>query len=716
MTSIAPGREDDWGSVLRTVEDFTERRAAEEALEESDRRLRSFIDLSPTRLTYVDRDYRFRRVNARYLEFVRRPEAEVVGKTVAEVLGEDVFELLRPYFEQVWAGHELNFEIVRPVTDLGPRVLELHYVPDLNERGEVLGFYASTQDITDRKQAQKDLEDGEQRMRDFAETAADWFWESDAEHRTIYLSERFSDATGVPAEDVIGLSRSQRESKRELDSRSFDEVFGKFKERLAFREFEYDAAGPISDERRVLSLSAKPLFDGNGEFLGYRGTGRDVTEAHRLSEKLSPQASHDALTGLVNRRDFEQRLERVLDTVQLVHPEGGEHALCYLDLDQFKIINDTCGHVAGDELLRQLGRLLQGCVRRRDTLARLGGDEFGVLMEHCTLEQAQRVAEKLRGAVSDFRFSWDEHIFSIGVSIGLVPITRHSAGVTDVLAAADSACYVAKDEGRNRIHVYRHDDADLVRRHGEMQWVARINDALEAERFRLAALPIIPVAAAPEEGEFVELLLRMVDEQGKSIEPSAFFPAADRYGLSPRLDRWAIGAAFAWFSRHPHQLDRLHRFSINLSGATLTNEETLEFVHRQLEETKIPATKTCFEITETVAITNLALAVEFMEDLKELGCRFSLDDFGRGLSSYAYLKTLPVDYLKIDGVFVRDVLDDEIGLGLLRSINDLGKLMGKQTIAEFVPDQATLEKLREIGVDYAQGHGIGPLIELEDLA
>jgi len=437
----------------------------------------------------------------------------------------------------------------------------------------------------------------------------------------------------------------------------------------------------------------------------------DVTERKRAEQMLSFQATHDALTGLVNRSEFERRLARMLETTRT---SQDTHALCYLDLDQFKVINDTCGHMAGDELLRQLGRLLSVAVRKRDTLARLGGDEFGVLMEHCTLTQALRVANELRSTVTEFHFVWDRQIFRIGVSIGLVPITETSESVANLLSTADSACYVAKEEGRNRVHVHQLGDTELARRQGEMRWVARIDQALEDQRLQLWSQPIVPVMTGSGEGEHFELLLRLVDEQGKIIPPGAFLPAAERYGLSTKLDRWVVGAAFDWLNRNPKLLERLHLCCINLSGTSLADEDFLKFMQERLEQSKIPPQKICFELTETAAISNLSRAMTFMGILKARGCLFALDDFGSGLSSFAYLKTLPVDYLKIDGAFVKDIVNDEVSLAMVRSINDVGKVMGKRTIAELVENDAILEKLREIGVDCAQGYGISrpaPILE-----
>jgi diguanylate cyclase (GGDEF)-like protein len=461
----------------------------------------------------------------------------------------------------------------------------------------------------------------------------------------------------------------------------------------------------------VVRLNGHPVFEQSGEFRGYRGVGSDVTAAHNLSKQLSHEVSHDSLTGLVNRREFERRLDRVLATAR---DHETEHALCYLDLDQFKVVNDTSGHVAGDELLRQLGAVLRGQVRKRDTLARLGGDEFGVLVEHCTLREAQRVAETLLHAIEDFRFSWEDKGFSLGVSIGLVPINAGSGTMTDVLRQADSACYVAKDLGRSRIHLYQPDDEALARQQGEIQWVSRINTALVEDRFALTCQQIRPIGDTADTRLHCELLLRMVEADGSLISPGSFLPAAERFNLATRLDRWVVKHAFGWLRDNPRLVDRLGLCSINLSGQSVGDGDFLGFVSDLLVSHSVPTDRICFEITETAAVANLTAASQFINSLRAKGCQFALDDFGSGLSSFNYLKHLPVDYLKIDGVFVRDIVTDPVDLAMVRSINEMGHVLGKRTIAEFVEDQPILDRLRELGVDYAQGYHIGRPRPLSD--
>ena len=378
----------------------------------------------------------------------------------------------------------------------------------------------------------------------------------------------------------------------------------------------------------------------------------------------------------------------------------------HLDLDQFKVINDTCGHLAGDELLRQLSEILLSEVRKRDTLARLGGDEFGVLMEHCDIGHARRVTDALRAKVEEFRFVWQDKKFSIGVSIGLVPISVEIGNVNDVLSAADAACYAAKDAGRNRVHIYSVDDKQVSQHRGEMKWVSKINQALEDDLFALYYQKIVPVDQKIGHGEHYELLMRMHGKDGEVIPPGAFLPAAERFGLSAKIDHWVVSSAFTWLATHPAKQKKLELCAINLSGQTLGNDDFMKYLIDKLDENLVDPNKICFEITETSAIANLSHAIRFIKKIREKGCRFALDDFGSGVSSFGYLKNLPVDFLKIDGAFVRDIKTDRIDRAMVKSINEIGQIMGKKTIAEFVENDAILQELKKIGVDYAQGYGI----------
>jgi diguanylate cyclase (GGDEF)-like protein len=446
----------------------------------------------------------------------------------------------------------------------------------------------------------------------------------------------------------------------------------------------------------------EPVLDEQGTLIRTFGTLQDITERKEIEEQLNYQANHDVLTGLINRREFEKRAEQLLATIR---QDKAEHALCFMDLDQFKIVNDTCGHSAGDALLGQLGALLKSKIRWRDTLARLGGDEFGVLLESCSLDEAMQTAEALRVAIGDYKFSWDDRKFRLGVSIGVVPITADNEDVAALLSAADSACAAAKEAGRNRIHSFQENDIDLMRRRREMQWAARLNNALEEDRFELYRQTIQPLQVE-ETGAHYEILLRMRDEQGGIISPGLFIEAAERYGITPGIDRWVIRSAFRWLVSEADERERLALCSINLSGQSFSDEKFLPFVIDQFQMSGLDATKICFEITETAAIASYSQANRFINALKELGCKFALDDFGTGLSSFGYLKHFPVDFLKIDGSFVKEILHDPIDREMVRSINEIGHLTGKQTIAEFAENEEIITMLRGMGVDYAQGYGV----------
>ncbi len=437
----------------------------------------------------------------------------------------------------------------------------------------------------------------------------------------------------------------------------------------------------------------------------------DITETRLLNAQIVYQADHDALTGLANRNSFDRHLKQA---ISLAYTDNIENALCYLDLDQFKIINDTCGHLAGDELLRQLGDLLRKNIRQHDFVARLGGDEFGVLMFDCAPYQALRACEKLRDLVKDFTFAWEGRSFTIGVSIGVAAINVSTSNAVELLKEADTACYVAKGNGRNRVHLFSPDDEELTLRQGEMQWVEKIRFGLEQQRFTLYGQPIVPLLEPSDKLHF-EVLLRYLDDRGNIIPPGAFLPAAERYNIASELDRWMIAHLLQWLAQHPDFLESLSLCSLNLSGLTLSDESMLKFISEQFKKTGISTQKICFEITETAAITNLSQATHFIEQLKAQGCLFSLDDFGSGLSSFAYLKNLPVDFLKIDGLFVKDILDDEVDLAMVKSINEIGHVMAKKTIAEFVENERVFNLLKSLGVDYAQGYGIGKPVPLSEL-
>jgi diguanylate cyclase (GGDEF)-like protein/PAS domain S-box-containing protein len=463
----------------------------------------------------------------------------------------------------------------------------------------------------------------------------------------------------------------------------------------------------------VVLENSRAVRDTEGRVIFYEGTLTDITAAHELSQQLSYDASHDALTGLANRREFELKLQRAIEMTQAT---GAQHAVCYLDLDRFKVVNDTCGHVAGDELLRQLGHVLQLKVRSADVVARLGGDEFVLLLHNCGPNDALQVANNLLKAVAAFQFVWAQHTFTLGVSIGVVMVNTSFRRLAQVMNAADTACYSAKDAGRNRIHVFQEDAEAVAQRHGEMEWVARAKRALVDNRLFLEAQPILALGGRPGEALQYELLVRMRDENGRAVPPGAFLPSVERCNLSVRYDRWVITAALDWIARNEPAMTRVARFFINLSRDSVVDPETASFVRQALSSAGVDPGRVGFEISENVAIANLSRANQLVNDLRRIGCVSSLDDFGSGVSSFAYVKALAVDYLKIDGMFVGNISQDKVDYAMVRSIKEIGHVMGKKIVAESVETAAVLEKLREIGVDFAQGFQVGEPRPIDELA
>ncbi len=574
----------------------------------------------------------------------------------------------------------------------------------VDDKGRLLRLVGVELDITERKLYEEALFREKESAQITLQSIGDGVITTDAKGVIDYLNPVAEALTGWRLEDSQG--------------RAIEEIFRAFHEETC-EPLENPLAVAIRRTRSIKSVrpmllirrdgneiyvesTASPIRDGSGAVSGGVLVFHDVSEARELNRRLSYHASHDVLTGLVNRREFENRMERALKSAKA---RETSYALCCLDLDQFKIVNDTCGHSAGDALLGQVGALLKSKVRWRDTLARLGGDEFGILLESCSLDEAMRTAEALREAVRNFKFTWEERTFRLGASIGVVPISADNQDVASVLSAADSACQAAKEAGRNRVHSFEENDIDLMRRRREMQWAARINNALEEGRFELFRQSILPLQQA-ENGLHYELLLRMRDEAGKIVAPYDFISAAERYGITPQIDRWVIENAFRWLVSEADEREKLAMCSINLSGQSLGDDKFLPYVIDQFHRSGLDATKICFEITETAAIASFSQANRFIQALKELGCKFALDDFGTGLSSFGYLKHFPVDFLKIDGSFVKEILHDPIDREMVRSINEIGHLTGKQTIAEFAENLEIIEMLRSLGVDYAQGYGV----------
>jgi len=573
--------------------------------------------------------------------------------------------------------------------------------------GEAVRMAGALTDITDKRFAAAELFAEKERAQVTLASIADGVITTDTEGWVDYLNPVAEELTGWKSHDARGLPIQAL-------CRLVDETHGRLApnpiERVLTDEQTIEGTANILLQRNdgteiPVVHSAAPIRDRLGAVVGVVLVLHDISRERQYAAKLSYQASHDALTGLINRAEFERRLLLALQSAAQI---GRHHAVMYLDLDQFKVVNDTCGHAAGDQLMRQVSALLTTCMREGDTFARLGGDEFGVLLENCPPDAALRIADKLRQTVTDFHFAWDQLRFNIGVSIGLVNVDDGTFTLAEVLRAADTACYMAKEKGRNRVQVYHADDSELTVRQGEMEWVGRLQRALDENRFLLYSQEIVAVDGSTAHGRHCELLVRMLDEHGELIPPMAFIPAAERYNLMPSVDRWVLRTALATLSQlraQGHGVP-IALCAINLSGASIGDDRFLDFVHEQLRVFDVPRECICFEITETAAIANLDRAQRFIQEFRALGCRFSLDDFGSGMSSFAYLKHLPVDFLKIDGAFVKGMADDPIDRAMVEAINNVGHVMGKRTIAEFVDSGRVMTALRKIGVDYAQGYGV----------
>ena len=553
------------------------------------------------------------------------------------------------------------------------------------------------------------LRDSEEKYRLAMNATSDGLWDFRVSTGEVYYSPGWNQI--LDEQEVTGEYKSWESRIHPMDKKRILATLGEHL-KGATKQWEEEHRLKKSDGTWIWVLGRGKVVERNsaGEPLRMIGTMTEISQRKHAEERLSYQATHDELTGLINRYEFEKRTKRLLADQ---FSEIDTHALLFMDLDQFKVINDVCGHHAGDELLRQVSQRLAKIVRKRDTLARLGGDEFVLLMEHCALDRATEIATQIITSIRDLQFAWEDRTFRIGISIGLIEINDSTGNYSDLLKMADSACFFAKDQGRNRYYVYDPGDDDISSIQGSMQWVSRINEAIEEDRFVLYAQPIVPTGQTIH--NHYEILIRLISDDGKVIPPGAFLPAAERYSLINAIDIWVVDQVFKTLEGQSTFMDSIDFISINLSGPSLTDLSFREHVRQTVENSSFPGSKICFEITETAAISNLAAANDFIASLGGLGCLFALDDFGSGLSSFGYLRNLSVDYLKIDGLFVKDIAEDMIDRAMVKSINEVGHVLGKETIAEFVENDQIREILKSIGVDYCQGYGIGKPIPLKEL-
>lgn len=528
---------------------------------------------------------------------------------------------------------------------------------------------------------------------------------TDNEANITYMNPAAEILTGVKYHEVTGMSLHKFFKVRHPDSDISKEypVQKVIQDQDTLNHDPHLTLIRPNNSEIVIKDTASPIHDRNGNVIGMALVFHDFSHIKHMSDKLAYQASHDDLTELYNRREFEKQLESALKDAQ---ERDTEHALCYLDLDQFKIINDTCGHLAGDVLLKQISHQIRSRIRRHDLLARLGGDEFGIIFYDTDIKEAVKFSEQVRSSVADFKYIWHNASFDIGVSIGLVPINASVNSHSELLIRADSACFIAKDNGRNCIHTYAPSDRDIMRRSDELQWYNRITDAIDNDSFELYCQLIQPLHSDNDKNSHHEVLLRLKDTD-EMVLPSEFLPAAERYLLMPRIDRWVIDSFLKTFERKAISNFQGDIYAINLSGQSLCNEEFLDYIIQRLQGQYVNPEYLIFEITETAAISNLDKALHFINTLKELGCRFALDDFGTGVSSFQYLHDLPVDYLKIDGKFVRNIEHSQINHSIISAITDIGHELGLKIIAEFVEDETIHNKLKESDIDYVQGYAVG---------
>jgi diguanylate cyclase (GGDEF)-like protein/PAS domain S-box-containing protein len=689
-----------------------ERRLAEQALRSSEAKFRGLFESIAEGVYQSGKDGRLLSVNPAFISILGYSSAEELYALPSVALlywnPADRAEFMRRVESE---GEIRNAEFCMRTRD-GQQVVILENARAVRDPGDrITGYEGTIANITERKRAEQAIFAEKERAQVTLQSIGDAVISTDAEGRIEYINPvaetltawSLAEARGRPIGDVLNLVN---EITREPIENPLVCALGR------------GETGPAADHSVLLTRtgqevaiqeSAAPICDRQGRVIGAVIVFHDVTKERRLKRALSYQASHDALTGLINRREFDNRLHAAVLSAQRGE---GAYALLYIDLDQFKVVNDTCGHQAGDRLLRDVTGLLQGRVRASDTIARLGGDEFGVLLEGCTPEQSARVADGVRQAIKEYRFIWGATTLSVGASVGVVQISAETESVAAIMSAADIACYAAKDEGRNRIHVYEADG--VSHRHREMHWVARVTRAAEENRLELLFQPIVRIGA-DEAPTFHELTIRLRDDDGRLVPPSEFIPAAERYNVMSIIDRWVVIRAVELLKRRREAGGTLPMLAVNLSGTSLNEQAFAEFILHTVGEPDI-ASALCFEITETAAVTSLSNVTFFMRELKARGCKFALDDFGTGLSSFMYLKTLPVDYLKIDGQFISQIATDPVDRSMVEAISKVGRALGISTVAEWVENEAVLDELKRIGVDFAQGYHMArpmPLAQLE---
>jgi diguanylate cyclase (GGDEF)-like protein/PAS domain S-box-containing protein len=640
--------------------------------------------------------------------------ASLVGLDAPQLVGRDVADLVKPAYRALFR----NTMSKRLAGENVPRRLEIQLI-----NGNETGLWVETQssiiefhghnviltvarDVSHRKSLDVSLSRSKRQAQYTLESIAEGVVTTDTDGRLDYMNLAAESLIGTNRDDAVGhrigelFTLVDDADRRPLGDPVERCIAMRRRVNMGRRAVMVSADG---EQEHSVEITASPIRGPGSSISGTVVVFHDVGELRGLTQKMSYQATHDPLTGLINRREFERRLDDAMDSA---HAEEAIHMLFYMDLDRFKAVNDSCGHLAGDNMLREVANLIKEQVRDSDFVGRLGGDEFGALLIGCPIEKARQIASDICNAIAGYRFVWKDKIFNIGISIGLVEISHVSGSLQDVMSAADSACYVAKQEGRGKVHVYSARDEAIARERGDIQWLRELHTALHEDRFELAMQPILAMTGGVESGPAVEVLIRLPDSNGRIADSAEFLKPAERYQLMPQIDRWVVNATLAAIAGGEIKITSGRSCAINLSGQTLGDESFLGFVVDAMDRTAISPSSICFEVTETAILSNVQHAQRFIEVLHGIGCEFSLDDFGSGLGSFSSLKHLPIDYLKIDGTYTRNLRTDEVNQEMVAAMIKLARTMQFRIVAEQVENQEDFDWLRNNGVDFVQGRFI----------
>jgi diguanylate cyclase (GGDEF)-like protein/PAS domain S-box-containing protein len=638
--------------------------------------------------------------------------ASLIGLDPTQLIGRDVADLVKPAYRALFRKTVAR----RLAGENAPDRLEIQLINGdesglwVEAQSSVIEHHGSkailtiARDVSYRKNLEVSLSRSKRQAQYTLESISEGVITTDNEGRIDYMNLAAESMTGSNRDEASGHKTGELFSLiDETDRRALGDPVERclsIRRRVNMGRRALLVSRDGKHEHSV-EITASPIKGPGSNVSGTVVVMHDVSEIRGLTKQMSYQAAHDALTGLINRREFERRLDEAMDTAR---SEQVVHILAYMDLDRFKAVNDSCGHIAGDNMLREVASLIKEQVRDSDFVARLGGDEFGTLLIGCPLDKAQQIASDICNAVANYRFVWQDKIFNIGISVGLVEVSHSSGNLQDVISAADSACYVAKQRGRGQIHVYSARDETVARERGDIQWLRQLQNALRDNRFELAMQPILATGSGSVSGPSVEILIRMPDERGRTGDSADFLRSAERYQLMPQIDRWVVNAVLAAINSGEIKIASQRSCAINISGQTLSDESFLSFVVEALDHSGVAPGSICFEVTESAISTNVQHAQRFIEVLHGIGCEFALDDFGSGLGAFSSLKHLPIDYLKIDGTYTRNLATDQVNQEMVAAMIKLARTMEFKVVAEQVEEQEDFDWLRTAGIDFVQGN------------